>query len=428
MGLSLFQTISVISDTHPSKLVRDTFKRIVIVGNLSGTIRDVVERTFAFVYNKLDNRLNRLTDNLDMINGVLMFGFMFTPILMAIMAPLSRMSSVGISIMVMAIEVPTAILMYAVLTAVFPSGFAIKPSTGTTILATFSMLLVFVVTGIYVGPILSYSLSPHSQAEYLFNPPKPGMSIEVYTAIVTGLLFPPAIVGELLYRKVNLYSTLIKITTDVAEVSASLGENFITLFTRESHRYGKSARTLVRSIVEGYQTPIFRKVIVSKAPTIFHASFLETLLYTLMIGAPATVLKGLTESYESLTKIWDKTRSISRTVEGMILSLSGVLGFFLEYMHKIFMGFAQSIHSATRNGGATFISSVTNILSINPTVFVTLSAITSISIVVVSLMVGKTRGGSLIFGFRTALVAFLIYQTATILVIHMVNPTVGMTP
>lgn len=421
MGMSLLQTMSIIADTHPSKLVRDTFKRIVVVGNLAGTIRDVVSRTFSYVYGKLDMRLNALIDRLDLINGALMFGFMFIPILMATVAPLSHMTPVGVAGIVLMIEVPMVLLTYAILTAMYPSGFAAKPSTGINVLAILSITLVVAVTGVYLAPVIKYSLQPHTPSEYLLNPPSLGMSVEIYTLIVTLLLLPPTIVGEVLHRKLVLYSDLIKLTTDTAEVSASLGENFITLFTRESHRYGQKLRRLVKSIVESYQTPLFRKAVVARAPTLFHATFLETLLYALMIGAPATVLKGLTESYESLMRVWDKTRGVTRTLEGMIISLSGMMGFFIEYLYKMFYGFAQSIQQATQSGGSMMIGGAMTLLTINPSVFISLSALTSISVIIVSLFTGKTRGGSLIFGFRTALISFLLYQILEILVLHLVH-------
>ena len=420
MSISLLQAMALIADTHPSALVRDTFKRIVIVGNLAGTIRDVVDRTFSFVFDKLNMRLTSLVDKLDMINGLLMFGFMFMPIILATIAPLSNMSVIGVVGMVLIIEVPMSLLTYALLSAMYPSGFAAKPGATATALAIFSIIIIFILTGVYLAPIVSYSLEPHGRLEYITNPPQPGLRMEFLALGGILALLPPTILAEALYRKVSTYSKLIQVTTDAAEIAASLGENFITVFTRESYRYGDKIRKLVRSIVESYQTPLFRKALVAKAPTIFHATFLEALLYTLMVGAPAPVLNGLTEAYENLTRLWDKTKSVTRTLEGMIISLSAMLGFFIQYLYKMFYGFAQAIQQAMQAGGQYAASSM-SLLSINPSIFLVLYALTSLSVIIVSLFTGKTRGGSLVFGFRTALLAFTLYQILSIIVVHFVK-------
>jgi len=419
MSISLLQAMSIISDTHPSKLVRDTFKRIVVVGNLAGTIQSVVDRVFSFIYTKLNMRLESLVDRLDIINGMIMFGFLFIPIILATVAPLTHMSLLSIVGLVLVMEVPLAIFTYAILTALYPSGFSAKPSSVATAVAVFSIIVVFILSGLYLAPIISYGLASNKMLNYNTTP-APGFNPIIYTIGVVIALLPPTIVAESLYRKVETYSSIIRLTTDVAEVSVSLGENFMTVLNRESYRYGSRVQRLVRTIVESYQTPLFRKAIITKAPTIFHASFLETLLYTLMIGAPSSVLKGLTEAYEGLTRLWEKTKSVTKTLEGMIISLSGMLGFFLEYLHKMFYGFAQTIQNATQNGNYYAFATL-NLLSINPTTFVVLSVLTSVSIVMVSLFTGKTRGGSLLFGFRTALLSFLLYQIISMVVFNLVH-------
>ena len=424
MNISLFQAMSLIAEHHPSKLVRDTFKRIVVVGNLAGTVREVVSRTFSFIFDKLNMRLASLVDRLDIINGFLIFGFMFTPIILATVAPLSGMSVIGVIIATLAMEVPMSILTYALLSALYPSGFAAKPRILVIVIGIISLFIISILVGIHIAPIIQYSLEPHMNTEYITNPPRPGIRMEVLAIGGIIALLPPTILAEAMYRKILTYSKLIQITTDAAEIAASLGENFVTVFVRESHRYDKKIRRLVRSIVESYHTPLFRKAVVAKAPTIFHASFLEALLYTLQVGAPASVLKSLTESYENLTRLWDKTKSVTRTLEGMIISLSAVLGFFMQYLYKMFNSFAQSIQQAIEASGP-YVATSLQLLSINPSIFQVLYAIVGFSVIVVSLFAGKTRGGSLIFGFRTALISYTVYQILSIFVIHFVEGPVS---
>ena len=427
MNISLFQALTILSELHPSKTVRDTFKRIVVVGTLTGTVRDVVNRAFEYIFEKLNARMSSLVDKLDLINGSLLFGFMFIPILLTTIAPLSNMSALTVIGVILIIETPIGILTYALLTALYPSGFAVRAPTVVIAVSVASIAAVAVLTGIYLAPLIEFSLKPRTSISVLAAPqPQTGMSVEVYTVSVAFALLPAVLVTESLQRKLVLYSTVIRAATDAAEVAMSLGENFATVFQRESYRYGNSVARMAKTIIESYRTAVFRKAVVAKAPTTFHASFLEALLYALLYGAPAPVLKALTESYENMTKLWEKTRTVSRVVEGMIIALSAMLGFFLQYLYKMFASFAEGVYAAMKSGGY-YASTVTSLLSINPSVMLSISAVTGVSIILVSLFVGKTRGGSLVFGFRTALVSFLVYQAMAIIVQYFVaSPLSGL--
>lgn len=405
MNVSLLQAMSVISDSHPSPLVRDVFKRIVVVGNLSGSIREVANRAFLYVNAKLQARLESLIDKLNIINGMLLFGFLFLPILIATISPLANLTPLHVAVVLLVVEAPLTILVYVLLTSIYPTGFSVKPPLYTVAVSALSLIGFLALTIITLLPIFQYYLTPTTA---LLEGTSPNLLIPRALYFIIGLLLlvPPALMDIILYRKVSTYSKLIDVATDVAEISSAMGTNFVTLLTRESHRYGADFSRFVRRIVRSYQSPILRKLEVSKSPTIFHASFIEALLQALLLGSPPQVMASLTSSYEALKRAWEKAKSVSRTLELMIISMSAVLGFFITYIYKIFVGLANIIENA--NTGALLFSGPT-LLNINPDVFISMIPLTGLTITTVAIFTGKSRGGSLIFGFRTALVAFALY-------------------
>jgi len=412
MNVSLVNALELMASAHPSKTAREMLMRLAVAGSMIGEVREVVDRVFSYVYEKLTQKIASLVDKLDIVNGLLLFGFMFVPILQATMAPITGASPVSVLGIILVIEMPLAILVYALLSAIYPSGFAIKPGTSITLLSIASAMVIVVAGGIYLAPIVT---APPTAGNV-----QPGIPLELFFAITAVALAPTAVLAELLYRQVETYSALIKLSTDVAEVSASLGENFVKLLQEHAPRYGKRVEKLVRSVTSGYTSPYLRRVVTMKAPTIFHASFVELLVYAILLGSPYTVLRQMTETYEALQKIYDKTKSASRTLEGMVVSLAGMLGFFIEYLSKTFASFARTIAVATQTAGSAMIPSMVRSFMVSTVVFSAISVATIISILLVALFVGKTRGGTVVLGFRSALLAFLAYASATLIVRYLV--------
>jgi len=408
MNISMVNTLELMASAHPSKTVKEMFTRLAIAGSMIGEIREVVERVFSYIYDKLTQKIASLVDRLDILNGLLLLGFMFMPIILTTMSPLIGMQPISIIGLILIIEAPLAILVYALLSAIYPSGFAVKPSTMLVLLSVASVLVILIVGGIYLAPIIT---APPTKLDV-----QPGIPLELFFVIVIAALTPTTILSELLYRHVETYSLLIKLSTDVAEVSVSLGENFVMLLQEKAPQYGERVQRLARNIATGYISPYLRKVIIASAPTIFHASFVEMLMYALLFGAPYTALKSMMETYEALLKIYDRTKSASRTLEGMIVSLAGMLGFFVEYLAKTFASFARTVTAAIRVAGAMQIPPMVRSFIVSGGLFSIVSVVTMISILIVALLTGKTRGGTLVLGFRTALLAFLAYAATTILV------------
>jgi len=412
MNISLVNALELMASAHPSKTVREMLARLAVAGSMIGEVREVVERVFSYVYDRLTQRIASLVDRMDIVNGLLLFGFMFLPIILATMSPLVGMTPASILALILIIEAPLAILLYAMLSALYPSGFAVRPSTTLVILSAASLLVIAAGGGAYLAPVVS---APPAKTDV-----QPGIPLEVFFAVVAAALVPPTVLAEMLYRQVEVYSSLIKLSTDVAEAAASLGENFVTLLQEKAPQYGERVEKLVKNIASGYTSPYLRKVVTVRAPTIFHASFVELLMYSVLLGAPYAALKSMTETYEALLKIYDRTRSASKTLEGMIVSLAGMLGFFVEYLAKTFASYARSVAEAMRSAGTAAIPPMVRSFVVSYGVFSTISIVTIISILVVALLTGKTRGGSVVLGFRTALLAFLVYAAATLAVRYFV--------
>jgi len=408
MNISLVNALEMMASAHPSKTVKEMFTRLAVAGSMIGEVREVVDRVFSYVYDRLTQRIASLVDRLDILNGMILFGFMFMPILLATISPIARMQPIGILGLTLVFEVPLAILVYTLITAIYPSGFAVKPGSSLVLLGVASVLIIAVAGAVYLAPVVT---APPTKTDV-----QPGIPIELFFVIVAAALVPTTVLSELLYRQVETYSSLIKLSTDVAEVSASLGENFVTLLQEKAHQYGERVQRLARNIVAGYTSSYLRRALTSRAPTIFHASFVEMLMYAILLGAPYTALKSMMETYEALLKIYDRAKSVSRTLEGMIVSLAGMMGFFIEYLAKTFASFAKTVSEAVQAAGTVQIPPMVRSFMVSTGVYTTVSVATLISILIVALLTGKTRGGTVVFGFRTALLAFLAYAAATMIV------------
>lgn len=409
---SLVQALVTISETHPSPLVRDIFKRIVSVGYTTGSARNVVRKAFRYIYDQLQDRLMRLTEKLDIINGAIMFGFLFLPIILATISPISGQGALDILYITIVVETSVSLLTYAFISHVYPSGFAVATSRQLTALSITSVVFLMIFIFIYVHPALvvpQYGLIPKIV--------EPGMNELLLFILTTAALTPPFIYSEIWLKRARTYSTLMKLIIDAVEVSVSTGENFITVLDRMKMRENPNVQRMVTMIVEGYRVEEIRRAIVSRAPSLFYASFLETVLYSLLVGAHHRVLSTVVNSFESLGHVVERISSVSRTLELMIVSLSAMLGFFIKYLEKMFSGFAQLLVSSGKE--MHIAQSILTVFQFNPSVFIVITGVTLATIIVVSFFTGKTRGGSLVYGFRTALASTVCHIVMRMIVSYL---------
>jgi len=409
LNTSLPRTLEVMASYHPSKTASEMLRRLSTAGLTIGEVSDVVDRIFSHIYDKLTQKITTLVDRLDIVFGVMLLGFMFLPVMLVTMAPLRGVTPQGALMLMAVVEAPQAILIYALLSALYPSGFAVRPSKYLTALGVASILAVVITAGIYMRPLL---LTAPVQSNIA-----PGIPDEVFIAVTMAVLIPPTVLSELLYRRMELYSRFVKLATDAAEISASLGENFTTVLQRMAKQYGEDVGKLVDDIMSSYTSSYLRKVVVARAPTVFHASFIEMLEYSILLGAPYTALKKMSETYESLLKTYEKTKTTSRAFEGMFIALAGAMGFFIEYLAKMFSSFSKSVEAA---GGGGLAIPFAGFLTMSGGTFLALSVATVVSIVIVGLFVGKMRAGSVLLGFKTSLLLFVVYEVASLITRYLV--------
>ena len=415
-GLPLLYTMNMMTEVHPSPLVRDIFRRIVSVGLRTGSVRDVIERAFSFVYERIEARLERLTEKLDIINGVFMFLFMFFPITLASMSPLMGQGPIEVGFLTLITEIPNIILIYAFFTHIYPSGFAIRiPKLLIATLAGFMLTIFYAV--FYVSPVVTmYFTAPITARSKVIEPaiPEP-----VLYALMGVTLLIPTILSERYYSMVKAYTRFVRVATDAAEVSSSMGEDFASALEHVARDYGKRVYRLAKSVVESYRSEILRRAVVARAPNTLFASLIETIEYTLLVGAPHKALKAMMKSYEGLINLWERIGRVSKTLDGMIFALTGLLAFFIKYLEKAYTSFLLTIQNTQKLSGGGMMFSF-QLFNIDLNVYTMTSVVTLLSAMTVSLFVGKTRGGSLVFGARSALITLLIYASVRLFTTYVV--------
>lgn len=414
LNTSLIQALNTLSETHPSPIVKDIFKRIVTVGHGTGSARNVVRKAFRYIYEQMQDRLLKLTEKLDVVNGVIIFGFLFLPIILATTSPISGYTAVDVFFITLIVEVSLSLIMYAFISHIYPSGFVIITPKYLTLMSFISVFFSMVFIFIYLHPALTtIHLITMPQVDVM----NWGLHEHVLFVLVITSLTPSFIYSEMWLRRVRNYVCLLKLISDAVEVSVSTGENFVSVLERMMLRESQQVQRLVRMLVSGYRSDDVRRMIVSKAPSIFYASFIEAVLYSLLIGAHPKVLTTIVNTYESMERVAERIGRLSRTLEVMIVCLSGMLGFFIKYLEKMFSNFFGLISAAGKEFYMT--QAIFTVFQFSPSTFVALTGVSLITLIVVSLFTGKTRGGSLIYGMRTAEFAIICYAVGRLAVTYM---------
>lgn len=396
---SLMQAVATISDTHPSPVVRGIFKRIVSIGYITGSARNVVKKAFRYTYEQLHDRLNRLTERLDIINGVILFGFLFLPIILATVSPLTGQGATEVFAITLIVEIPITLVMYAFISHIYPSGFVLSTPKSLVLVSAASVAMFVAFVMVYALPAVLYS-----PTNVWANPTvSTGMSEALLYPLLISSLIPGCVLSELWYRRTRVYSTLSRLIADAVEASYSTGENFVATLERLSSKESKSVQRLVKMIAEGYSSDVLRRVVVVNAPSLFYATFIETTLFSLLVGADPRTLTTIVNSFESMGRVVERISRVSKTLETLVVVLSASLGFFIKYLEKIFTGFMELVLSMGREFHMA--KAVFTVFQFNPSVFVAITATSLLAIVTVSLFVGKTRGGSMVYGFRSALLS-----------------------
>ncbi len=395
LGTSLITAMNIIAENHPSETVRDVFRRIITVAVSTGTLKEVAAKAFGHVYARLEARLSGLVDKLTMINGVLILAFLFVPVVFALVVPIYGASPSTAFLMPLALYSLFFFVIYGVVSSLYPSAFAIdvpKPLlyVGTAGLAVPVLSILF--AGFRVLITRDASILP--------------LAVVVVPLAATA---PAALYSELWLRKARTYDKFIKMTLDAAAISASLGENLVSVMERLAPRYGRDVERLARRVAVAQASEQLREELVKEAPSLFHAAFIEALLHSLALGARPEVIKELASSYEHLVNVQSKILSTARMQELMIIGLIAMLSFFTGFVRGVFTGYVSVLQRVGAQGAWSV--NMQAYLKFDPVVYDILYCDMTLSVLLLSLVMGKMRGGSLFYGFRTALVMLALFST-----------------
>ncbi|MEM0282070.1 MAG: hypothetical protein QXF00_03140, partial [Desulfurococcaceae archaeon] len=168
-------------------------------------------------------------------------------------------------------------------------------------------------------------------------------------------------------------------------------------------KYGKNIVKLTRSILMGYTSKILRRNLVSRAPSTYHASFIEGLIIILTLGSTPEMLRAFTSSYEKLQVLISNTRRLASRLESMIIGLAMLTGIFLSYLDKTYQYIFNLARSIQLPGQAY-------VFNYDPSIYGLLNATTLLSLFLVSIFVGVIRGGSVNYSFRTTAMTLVVYM------------------
>jgi len=393
LNTSLLTAMSIVSENHPSATVRDVFRRILTVSISTGYLRDVVERAFGHIYVQLEARLSGLAEKFTIIYGILIFALLFTPIVFAVVTPLYG-GDLAMSFLVpLAISVLFFFMIYAVVASVYPSAFAVTPPRVLVYLSLIS----------FTGPLVLVA----SQALLIITGLSDSLNTQLLALGITLTIAPSVFYAELWLKRVSLYDKLIRLVSDAISVSVSLGENFAAVVERLAPKYGRSVEGLARRVLLGYHVEPIKNRVLREAPSLYHATFLEALFQALVMGAKPEMLKSLATSYEQLVNVYSKLQSLARTQELMLLGLTGMVSVFMGYIRGLFTQYFNMVKNIGAQGGWTV--NIQLFVNFNPVVYDVLTCAILISLLFASIIVGKLRGGSALYAFRTTLLLLLLY-------------------
>lgn len=399
-GSALISALNTIAENHPSRLVSDIFKRLLTVAISTGSIKEVAGKVFSQIYGQLETRLMTLTEKITMINGGLIFVYVFVPTIFAVVVPLYGGNVAMALVAPLGLFVSFFLLMYAVVSGIMPSAFEVSVPVSLKALASVCLAIVLG-SALFAGA--HFILHGSSEDVVMLN----------LIVIPLLIVLPGVVYSELWLRRARLYDRLIKLCLDAATISTSLGENFVTVLDRIAPRYGRDVEDLARKIVMAQTSDELKRKLISNAPTLFHAAFIEVLFQVLALGAKPEMMHEIMATYEQLVGSYGKLKSVSRMQELMILSLSAALGWFVGYLRSTLTGILLNTAAIGETGA--WLPTTMMFIKFDPTLYDVLHAVSIMALLFMSGIIGKMRGGSPVFGLRTLLLMLILYNTGLML-------------
>jgi len=121
------------------------------------------------------------------------------------------------------------------------------------------------------------------------------------------------------------------------------------------------------------------------------------------------MLKSLATSYEQLVNVYSKLQSLARTQELLLVGLTSLVSVFMGYVKGLFTSYFNMVRNIGIHGGWSL--NIQVFFNFNPVVYDVLTCAIMISLLFASIIVGKLRGGSALYAFRTTLLLLLLYIT-----------------
>jgi len=389
--VSFISAMDTLCANHPSDKVRTLFRRIIIAAMTVSDVKDIAERVYDTIYSWFESRISSLTENFTIIVGSSMLAYFLIPLVVFAVAPVLFGNISLVLIITLSFQIFVFFFLYASIANSYPTSLVIqgrgKYSYICLAMLTTSIALLFY--NVFSRLILRSNFLVID--DYLF------------VAVIVFAMTPPLILSELQMRNVALYDAFIRMTSDSLALAAVTGENAAQILEYESRRYGKNIVKMTRSILLGYTNRALVKTMISRAPSIYHASFLETLVNILTLGSTPEMLKAFTASYERLQVIASNMRRLATRLEGFIIGLAALIGGFLAYLDKTY-NYMFNLARGIQLPGYTLV------LNYDPSIYGLLNAITLLSIFFVSLLVGLVRSGSVNFSFRTIIASLIAYS------------------
>ncbi len=391
-GISLLGALDKIYAHHPSEKVVNFLRRIIIAAITHGDFSSTAEKVFDSLYGWFESKVLGLISNFTIIVGTSLFAYLFVPVIVATIAPVMGGSLLVILGVSLAIQVFIFFTLYGLILSLYPSSLIIKPSKKLKLV---SLITLLVLISIILYNVFSLVAGREPLREYITL----GLIITIST--------PTLIFSEIEFKHALFYDTFIRISSEALSIAAATGENPITVLERSAMRFGKRAVRFTKTITTGYISEKLKKGIIARAPSIFHASFLETLIAIFRLGATHEMLKLFTSSYERLNTQILRVRSFTKTLEAIMASLVAVIGGFLAYIDKVFSTIASLIQGAMSKTGVSIPLIIP--FTYDPKIYSLLDNLSLLSLLFVSIFISLVRGGSYAYYSRTFLIMLVIY-------------------
>lgn len=380
-GASLVSAMREVARRHTSPSVRLFLERMAVASVTTGDVSQVAEKLFTAVVEKLEARLETSAEKLRILNGLVLFVFFFMPVIVVSMAPVMGVSRNTVA-MVAALDAVVGFVIYVLVTAAYPSLFAIRlpgsylASSAVSLAAAVAVLAAYAVAGLPRTALAAAALA----------------------------LAPAAVIGEAARRQVDVYNYFARLAGDAAEAAATSGEDYIHALQRLAEDAPPPVKRLVRRLAYLYKSGRLSRHLVATAPTLLHAGLVESVVYAARVGADPEAVATVLRMYEKLVELRERFRQVGRSLTGTVYVTVVIVGLMVSFVTRMFGRLAAMM----RSSGASVPLGLP-LASFNPASVQGISALTLLFGVLLAFFAGKVREGSAVAGARDALVIIVIY-------------------